>query len=67
VSYNNNDGFIIYKPDGQMHVFRESSRGLFYLDTKEKGKVPDAVTMIMTVEGKKASYSARDYKRAKLA
>jgi hypothetical protein len=63
VSYNNKDGFIIYKPDGHTHVFKESDRGLFFLDTKDKGKAmnaetTNAVTMIMTVEEKKATYSA---------
>jgi hypothetical protein len=72
VSYNNKDGFIIYKPDGHTHVFKESDRGLFFLDTKDKGKAmntetTNAVTMIMTVEEKKASYSARDCQCAELA
>jgi hypothetical protein len=69
VSFTNEDGFIIYKPDGRKHVFKESNRGLFYLDVmgKHKKDMGDAVTMIMTVEDQKAAYSARDFEHAELA
>jgi hypothetical protein len=36
VSFTNRDGFTIHKPDGRKHVFKESDRGLFYLNTLTK-------------------------------
>jgi hypothetical protein len=70
VSFTNQDGFTIHKLDGRKHVFKESDRGLFYLNTLTKQHKEDtnkAVTMIMTVEDRKAAYSARDYQRAELS
>jgi hypothetical protein len=49
-----NNGFIIHKPDGRKHVFKESARGLFYLDTTAQTK--DNV-MVMTVAENKEKYS----------
>jgi hypothetical protein len=65
ITFNNRDGFIIHKPDGRKHHFKESDRGLFYLDTTMQNQRD--MTMVMTVEQKRAGYSERDYRRAELA
>ena len=59
-----NNGFIIHKPDGRKHLFKESARGLFYLDTADRTK---NTMMVMTVAENKERYTARDYQRAELA
>jgi hypothetical protein len=64
VTFSNKDGFIIHKPEGRKHVFRESKQGLLYLDTATK--TGDAI-MVMTVKDKQASYSAQDYQCTVLA
>jgi hypothetical protein len=71
VTFNNKEGFVIHKPEGRKHVFKESDRGLFYLDTTNTKKnnmmQEDAAVMVMTVDKQKAKYSARDIQRAELA
>jgi hypothetical protein len=49
VTFNSEDGFIIHKQDGRKHTFRESTRGLYYLDPS---KSSDTV-MVTTVADKK--------------
>eukprot|EP00978_Attheya_sp_CCMP212_P042042 scaffold250013_cov31-Attheya_sp.AAC.1 len=36
ITYDSDDGneFVVHKPNGIQRVFTESSRGLFYMDTK---------------------------------
>jgi hypothetical protein len=65
VTFDNQNGFIIHKPDGKQHQFKESPCGLFYLDTTGIIGHEDAI-MVMTVEQKKAGYSNQDYKKAEL-
>jgi hypothetical protein len=70
VMYNNTEGFVIHKADGRKHIFKESPRGLFYLDVMAKHHVqepPDGTIMVNTVKDNKAKYSVREVERAKLA
>jgi hypothetical protein len=66
VTYDSRDGnqFTVHKPDGTNRVFRQSDRGLFYMDGAGDA---DGVTLVSTVEGNKYSYTNRDYSRAVLA
>jgi hypothetical protein len=65
VTYNNAEGFIIHKGNGARHVFKESMRGLFYLDTSMKKG--NGVVLVTTVQEQMAKYSRRDIQRAELA
>jgi hypothetical protein len=67
VTYNNVEGFVIHKPDGQKHRFQESPRGLFYLDPSKQSQNKEDTLLVMTVKKKKTAYSKRDVQRAKLA
>ncbi len=66
VTYDSCDGnqFTVHKPDGTTRVFRQSERGLFYMDGAGGA---DGVTLVSTVEGNKSSYTNCDYLRAVLA
>jgi hypothetical protein len=66
VTFNNDEGFVIHKDDGRKHVFHQSERGLFYLDTMTKSKQSDSI-MVMTVKDQMANYSKRDIESAKAA
>ena len=65
VTYDSDGGnkFIVNKSDGTVRVFKESDRGLYYLDTSENV----AVTMVNTVAQNKENYTNRAYGRAVLA
>jgi hypothetical protein len=65
VTFDNMEGFTIHKKDGSKHVFRESERGLFYLDTSIKKQAE--TMLVMTVQDQMAKYSQRDVQRANLA
>jgi hypothetical protein len=67
VTYDNGEGFIIHMPDCQKHKFRESPRGLFYLDPSQQSKSKGDALLVMTVKKKKTAYSERDVRRAELA
>jgi hypothetical protein len=65
VSFDSENGnrFTIHKQDGSTRDFRESKKGLYYLDTGAK-----AVTLtINTVDDNKCRSTNRDYSRALLA
>jgi hypothetical protein len=73
ITFDNKVGFVIHKPDGKKHVFKESKRGLFYLDAsvgtsigETEAKREEAI-MVMTVKEKKSKYSEQDVRRAELA
>lgn len=69
VTYNNTDGFTIHKPEGTKHQFKESPRGLFYLDAmaQRNSSGEHDMMLIMTVNENKARYTQREFERAKLA
>ncbi len=58
------DGFIVHKTDETQRCFKESDKGLFYLDTPEQ---PKATVLVTTVEDVKSNYTIQDYKQAELA
>ncbi len=66
VTFDSSDGnaFHLHKPDGTIRVFNESTKGLYYLDTKAD---QIQVTMVNTVEDYGTKYSQRDYSKAELA
>jgi hypothetical protein len=57
--------FCVHKEDGQQRKFKQSKRGLFYLDTVQMED--HAVLAVSTVENNKSNYTVRDYSRAQLA
>jgi hypothetical protein len=65
VTFDSDDGnrFTIHKEDGSTRDFRESKKGLYYLDTSVS-----AVTLtINTVDDNKSRYTNHNYSRALLA
>ena len=54
--------FVVHKKDGGERRFKESCRGLFYMDTKNKSAV-----LVSTVAENKSKYSNADYSRAVVA
>jgi hypothetical protein len=70
VTYNSRNGdspnqLCVHKEDGQQRKFKQSKRGLFYLDTAQMEE--HAVLAVSTIENNKSNYAVRDYSRAKLA
>jgi Reverse transcriptase (RNA-dependent DNA polymerase)/Zinc knuckle len=53
---NNGNEFVVHKNDGSCHRFKQSSHGLYFLNTMKSG-----TTLVTTVEDKKSKYSTRDY------
>ena len=68
VTYDSDGGnsFSVHKPDGTARTFRQSDRGLYYMDTKDKrsGDYPGTVMNINTVADKRSNYTNRAYSRA---
>ena len=64
-----NNEFIIHKPDGSTRNFRESSHGLYYHNTSmEVTEVAETGTALVTTVANNASnYTHADYTRALLA
>ena len=58
------NAFHLHKTDGTVRIFKQSSKGLYYLDTKEATK---EVNLINTVADNGTKYSRRDYSKAELA
>ena len=71
VTYNSNGGnrFIVNKSDGTSRVFKESGRGLYFLDVMDStaGDKEGNMVMVNTVADNKASYTNRAYSRAVVA
>jgi hypothetical protein len=66
ITYDSNNGneFLVHKDDGVVKVFKESGRGLYYLDTSPTAQ---HVALVTTVEKNESKFTNRDYVRAKLA
>jgi hypothetical protein len=66
VTYDSNNGneFVIHKPDKATQVFKQSERGIYFLDTADSAK---NFTLVNTVDNNKSNYTNRDYSRACLA
>jgi hypothetical protein len=66
VTYNSNDedsSFCVKKADGKTFLFKESERGLYYIDTVNNVH-QDGVLMVNTVSNKKDNYTNEDYQQA---
>ena len=65
VTYDSTDGnaFVVHKNDGTTRTFKQSARGLFYMDTTPG----TGTTLVNTVAENKSNYTNRDYSRAELA
>jgi hypothetical protein len=61
----NPNKFCVHKENGDQRKFKQSRRGLYYLDTAEPEN--HTVLTVSTVESNKSKYADRDYTRAKLA
>jgi hypothetical protein len=59
----NGNEFLVHKPNGGTRTFRQSTRGLYYMNTSDG----TGATLISTVDANKSKYSASDYSRALLA
>ena len=53
---------MVYKPDGSTHIFKQSSRGLYYLNI---GKA--SVALMNMVEDKQSKYKVNAYEFATIA
>ena len=64
-----NNEFIVHKPDGSTHNFRESSHGLYYHDTSTgvTGVVETGMALVTTVADNASNYTHADYSRALIA
>ena len=72
VTFDTEEGnaFHLTKHDGTVRVFKQSPKGLYYIDTKEQDHEDTGhydVNLINTVEDNRIKYSERDYSKAVLA
>ena len=63
VTYDSAKGnhFRVITPGGAVRIFRQSIRGLYYLDT---AKIRNGTSMVNTVADNRSRYTSRDYSRA---
>jgi hypothetical protein len=63
VAYENaKNCFILTSPTGRRHVFEQSPKGLYFIDTADTQKLGSV--FVTTVEANKSKFSQRDYLRA---
>ena len=64
-----NNEFIVHKPDGSTRNFKESSHGLYYHDTSTAvtGVAETGMVLVTTVADNACNYTHADYSRALLA
>ena len=69
VTFDSSEGnaFHLHKSDGTVRVFKQSPKGLYYIDTKEDTCGHYDVNLVNTVEDNRNKYSQRDYSKAQLA
>ncbi|MHA7927606.1 MAG: reverse transcriptase domain-containing protein, partial [Marinobacter sp.] len=74
ITYDSADGnsFVVHKDNQEPRVFRQSPRGLYYLDTTAltpaaHRSAEGETALVQTVDENKSKYSARDYQRAEMA
>jgi hypothetical protein len=69
VTFDSSEGnaFHLHKNDGTVRVFKQSPKGLYYMDTKDTKDNHDEIIMVNTVEDNSTKYSQRDYSKAKMA
>ena len=61
---NNGHGFKVHKADGMVRLFKQSTRGLFYMESTGD---TEGVTLVNTVADNCSSYTNHDYSCAVLA
>ena len=61
---NENNAFVIHKDDGTTRTFKQSRKGLYYLDAKGS---ETGAALVSTVADNKSKYTSYDYSRAVLA
>ena len=70
------NAFHLHKPDGTMRIFKQSSKGLYFLDTRAGQEEPDNIeaenydegmSLINTVANNGTKYSQHDYSKAETA
>ena len=59
----NGNKFLVHKPCGGTRTFRQSTRGLYYMNTSNGS----GATLISTVDKNKSKYSASNYSHTLLA
>ena len=68
IQYNSNedDGFVVRKPNGEKFKFIQSASGLHYLDTmiRDPDKCVDTTLVVNTVKENKKNYTNNNYLRA---
>ena len=66
ITYNSDDGnkFAVHKPDGSTRIFKQSDRGIFYLDNAE---YKSETALVTTVAQNKTKYTTIAYSHAKAA
>ena len=65
-----NNQFIVHRPDGTQRVFQQSSRGLYFLDTSSTPRSvtgTDGTVLVTTVADNANNFSNADYAQAVLA
>jgi hypothetical protein len=65
-SINDDNEFVVTKPDGGTRCFKQSEKGLCYLDTLQTASKYNAA-FVTTVANNQYKYSSKDYSRAVLA
>ena len=63
VTYDSTNGneLIVHKSDGSSRIFKESERGLYFMDTSASAQ---AIALIHTVADNRSSYTNHEYSRA---
>ena len=66
VTYDSTNGneLIVHKSDGSSRIFKESERGLYFMETSASAQ---AIALINTVGENRSSYTNHEYSRAILA
>jgi hypothetical protein len=64
-SSENDNKFIVTKKDGTARIFKQSEKGLYYLDTTQSES--NHAVLINTVTDNQYKYSNKDYSQAVLA
>jgi hypothetical protein len=62
-SQGDDDSFIVHKPDGATRVFKESERGLYYLEVPVRPNGKHGTALVTTVKENKSKYTDRDYSK----
>ena len=69
VTFSSEDGnqFVVTKVDGSKRIFKQSERGLYYMETDTTHKAGNEAIFVTTVEDNISNYTNKDYSQALLA